>query len=99
MQESSSIIPQKFAHLPQEVQKLIAQNAPHTVSVQKKGNKKGIRYKCYDSNGKCIGRIKGKPNARYWETDVGQYDKHHSRKIDPLDIAKGISIAAIKSFF
>ena len=41
----------------------------------------------------CIGRIKEQPHARYWQKDVGQYDKHHLQKIDPLDIAKGISIA------
>ena len=98
-QQLNPSITQKFAHLPQEVQKLIAENAPNTVSVQIKGNNKGTRYKCYNSNGKCIGRIKGQPNSRYWQTDVGQYDKHHSKKIDPLDIAKGIGIGAIKSFF
>ncbi|MDJ0536104.1 MAG: GIY-YIG nuclease family protein [Xenococcaceae cyanobacterium MO_207.B15] len=66
LQESLSIISQKFAYLPKEVQNLIQKNAPHTVSVQEKGNQnKGIRYKCYDSNGRCIGRIKGKANARY----------------------------------
>ena len=98
-QKLNPSITQKFAHLPQEVQQLIAKNAPNTASVQEKGNNKGIRYKCYNSNGKCLGRIKGKPNSRYWETDVGQYDKHHSKKIDPLDIAKGMGINVLKSFF
>ena len=88
----------RFAHLPQEVQNLIFQNASSTVSVQVKGNSKGQRYKCYDSHGRCIGRIKGSSGSRYWQPDVGQYDNHHSKKIDPLDIAKGIGISMIKSF-
>jgi hypothetical protein len=29
---------------------------------------------------------------------VGQYEKHSSKKIDPLDVAKGIGISVIKSF-
>ena len=76
---------------------MIFQNASSTVSVQVKGNSKGKRYKCYDSHGRCIGRIKGSSGSRYWQPDVGQYD-HHSKKIDPLDIAKGIGISVIKSF-
>ncbi|MGK7895883.1 MAG: GIY-YIG nuclease family protein [Xenococcus sp. (in: cyanobacteria)] len=83
----------------QEETMLHNQYNQYTSSVQEKGNKKGIRYKCYNSNGKCIGRIKGQPNSRYCEINVGQYDKHHSKKIDPLDITKGVGINAIKSFF
>lgn len=88
----------RFAHLPQEVQNIIFQNASSTIRVQVKGNSKGKRYKCYDSHGRCVGRIKGKPGSMYWQPDVGQYDKHHSKKIDPLDVAKGIGISVIKSF-
>ncbi|AFY79702.1 MAG: hypothetical protein IGR93_14525 [Hydrococcus sp. C42_A2020_068] len=36
----------RFPHLPQEVQSLIAQNAPSTVDVETKSNKHGQRYKC-----------------------------------------------------
>jgi hypothetical protein len=78
---------------------LIAQNATSTVRVETKSNKRGQRYKCYDQSGKCIGRIKGDPGARYWQPDVGQYDKHHSKKVDPLDIAKSLGISALKSLF
>ncbi|MGL4882373.1 MAG: GIY-YIG nuclease family protein [Waterburya sp.] len=88
----------KFTHLPQEVQNIILQNAPSTINVQVKGNSKGKRYKCYDSHGRCIGRIKGSQGSLYWQPDVGQSDKHHSKKIDPLDVAKGIGISVIKSF-
>ena len=81
------------------MQNLIFQNAPNTNSVQEKGNHKGTRYKCYDSRGKCIGRIKGSPGSRYWQQDEGQYDKQHSsNKIDALNIAKGVGISVIKSF-
>ena len=89
----------RFAHLPQEVQNIIFQNASSTITVQVKGNSKGKRYKCYDSHAKCIGRIKGSPGSMYWQSDVGQYNKHHSKKVDPLDIAKGIGFSVIKSFF
>ncbi|MEM8675027.1 MAG: GIY-YIG nuclease family protein [Cyanobacteria bacterium P01_G01_bin.67] len=89
----------RFAHLPQEVQNIIFQNASSTITVQVKGNSKGKRYKCYDSHGRCIGRIKGSPGSMYWQPDVGQYDKHHSKKVDSLDIAKGIGFSVIKSFF
>ena len=88
----------RFAHLPTEVQNIIFKNALSTISVQIKGNNKGKRYKCYDSHGRCIGRVKGSPGSMYWQPDVGQYDKYHSRKIDPLDIAKGIGVSVIKSF-
>ena len=88
----------RLAHLPTEVQNIIFQNASSTITVQVKGNSKGKRYKCYDSHGRCIGRIKGSPGSMYWQPDVGQYDKYHSRKIDPLDVAKGIGISVIKSF-
>lgn len=88
----------KFAHLPLEVQNVIFQNASSTITVQVKGNSKGKRYKCYDSHGRCIGRVKGNPGSMYWQPDVGQYDKYHSKKVDPLDIAKGIGISVIKSF-
>jgi hypothetical protein len=96
--ELKSTHTKKFAHLPEEVQNLIFQNASSTVSVQVKGNHKGERYKCYDSHKRCIGRIKGNPGSRYWQADQGQYDTHNSSKIDPLDIAKGIGISVIKSF-
>lgn len=86
----------RFAHLPTEVQNIIFKNASSTISVQVKSNSKGKRYKCYDSHGRCIGRIKGSPGSMCWQPDVGQYDKHHSRKIDPLDIAKGIGFSVIK---
>ncbi|OKH26712.1 hypothetical protein NIES593_01290 [Hydrococcus rivularis NIES-593] len=89
----------RFPHLPQEVQSLIAQNAPSTVHVETKSNKHGQRYKCYDQSGRCIGRIKGAPGSRYWQPDVGQYDKHHSKKVDPLDIARGVGISVLKSLF
>lgn len=88
----------RFAHLPTEVQNIIFKNASSTISVQVKGSSKGKRYKCYDSHSRCIGRVKGNPGSMYWQPDVGQYDKHHSRKIDPLDIAKGIGVSVIKSF-
>ncbi|MEM8720491.1 MAG: GIY-YIG nuclease family protein [Cyanobacteria bacterium P01_G01_bin.39] len=88
----------KFAHLPQEVQNIIFQNASSTISVQVKGNNKGKRYKCYDSHNRCIGRIKGSPGSMYWQPDVGQYNQHHSKKMDSLNIAKGIGISVVKSF-
>lgn len=88
----------RFFHLPTEVQNIIFKNASSTISVQVKGSSKSKRYKCYDSHSRCIGRVKGNPGSMYWQPDVGQYDKHHSRKIDPLDIAKGIGVSVLKSF-
>jgi hypothetical protein len=88
----------KFAYLPQEVQNIILQYASSTINIQVKGSSKKNRYKCYDSHGRCIGRIKGSKGSMYWQPDVGQYEKHSSKKIDPLDVAKGIGISVIKSF-
>ncbi len=56
----------------EDVQRLIERYAPQTVRVEKKSNSQGSRYKCYDSNGYCIGRVKGKLGDRYWEDSSGK---------------------------
>ncbi|MFB2879733.1 hypothetical protein [Floridanema aerugineum] len=55
----------------EDVQQLIEIYAPTTVKVEKKTNVEGSRYKCYDSSGNCLGRVKGKLGSRYWQDTAG----------------------------
>ena len=50
-----------------DVQILIEKFAPSTVRVEKKVSNNRSRYKCYDSSGTCIGRVKGVEGDRYWQ--------------------------------
>ncbi len=54
-----------------DVQSLIEKYAPTTATVEKKVNFKGSRYKCYDTSGNCLGRVKGKLGDRYWQDSLG----------------------------
>ncbi len=50
-----------------DVQELISKYAPTTVKIETKITLKGISYKCYDSSGYCLGRIKSDAGKYYWQ--------------------------------
>lgn len=55
-------------HLKPDVQRLIEKYADETVRVSKSTNLLGqSRYKCYDSSGNVLGRVRGSSSNRYWQ--------------------------------
>jgi len=63
--------------LKSDVQRLIRKYAPDTANVDKSVNPLSqSRYKCYDSKGKVLGRVRGRSGDRYWQ-DGGLSDQKH----------------------
>ena len=80
-------------NLPQDVQQLIAENAPETSSVSKKVSRGRTSYKCYSARKIYLGKIKGRPDARYWEAEAESAKSTSSRILSRIGVGK------LKSFF
>ena len=93
--EKSESKSRTLASLPEEVQKLIVENAPNTMSVSNKVGRGKASYKCYASSKKYLGKIKGYSGSRYWEANPEQFEE----KTAFLGDFGKASISKVKSFF
>lgn len=66
-EEAISTREKAISKCPQDVAEVICKNAPNTMSIERKSNSKGDRYKCYDVNGILLGRVFGASGQRYWK--------------------------------
>lgn len=61
-----------------DVQRLIRKYAPETVNVDKSTNPLSqSRYKCFDTSGNVLGRVRGKTGNRYWQSGGLSDQKHY----------------------